>query len=79
MQFKWKYQEKIPEYLSCYVIRIAITDRRILLHVLPKGFFKVRCYGIFSSCYRKQNIETPKQLLLFLLFINNSGGNTKLI
>ncbi|GET28208.1 IS91 family transposase [Prolixibacter sp. SD074] len=89
--------EKILEYLSRYVFRIAITDRRIievkdgkvrfswkdyrtgrfremkldinefirrfLLHILPKGFFKVRYYGIFSSRYRKQNIETAKQLL----------------
>lgn len=89
--------EKILEYLSRYVFRIAITDRRIkevkdgkvhfswkdnrtghfremkleinefirrfLLHVLPKGFFKVRYYGIFSSCSRKQNIDTAKQLL----------------
>jgi hypothetical protein len=89
--------EKILEYLSRYVFRIAITDRRILevrdgkvrflwkdyrtghfremkldvdefirrflLHVLPKGFFKVRYYGIFASRYRKQNIETVKQLL----------------
>jgi hypothetical protein len=89
--------EKILEYLSRYVFRIAITDRRILevkdgkvrfswkdyrtgrfrqmkldidefirrflLHVLPKGFFKVRYYGILSSRYRKQNIETAKQLL----------------
>jgi hypothetical protein len=89
--------KKILEYLSRYVFRIAITDRRILevkdgkvrfswkdyrtnrfremkldvdefirrflLHVLPKGFFKVRYYGIFSSRYRKQNIETAKWLL----------------
>lgn len=89
--------EKVLEYLSRYVFRIAITDRRILevkerkvrftwkdyrtgifremkldvdefirrflLHVLPKGFFKVRYYGIFSSRYRAQNIEKAKQLL----------------
>jgi len=89
--------EKILEYLSRYVFRIAITDRRIievkdgkvrfswkdyrtgrfremkldvdefirrfLLHVLPKGFFKVRYYGILSSRYRKQNILAAKQLL----------------
>ncbi len=89
--------EKILEYLSRYVFRIAITDRRIievkngkvffswkdyrtnqfrkmdlsinefirrfLLHVLPKGFFKVRYYGIFSSRYRKQNIEIAKVVL----------------
>jgi hypothetical protein len=89
--------EKILEYLSRYVFRIAITDRRIievkdgkikfswkdyrtgiyrkmklnidefmrrfLLHILPKGFFKVRYYGIFSSRYRKGNIETAKRHL----------------
>jgi hypothetical protein len=89
--------EKILEYLSRYVFRIAITDRRIievkngkvlfswkdyrsgrfrkmrldtdefihrfLLHVLPQGFFKVRYYGIFSSRFRKQNIELAKSLL----------------
>lgn len=89
--------EKILEYLSRYVFRIAITDRRILevkdgkalfswkdyrtglyrkmelgvdefirrflLHVLPKGFFKVRYYGIFCNRYRKENIETAKRLL----------------
>jgi len=89
--------DKILEYLSRYVFRIAITDRRIievkdgkvrfswkdyrsghfremkldvdefirrfLLHVLPKGFFKVRYFGIFSSRYRKENIETARGLL----------------
>jgi len=89
--------EKILEYLSRYVFRVAITDRRIievkdgkvlftwkdyrtgrfhrmkldvdefirrfLLHLLPKGFFKVRYYGIFSSRYRKKNIETARGLL----------------
>jgi hemolysin-activating ACP:hemolysin acyltransferase len=90
--------EKVLEYLSRYVFRVAITDRRIievkdgkvrfhwkdyrtglfremrldidefirryLLHVLPHGFFKVRYYGIFSSRYRKQNIETARELLI---------------
>lgn len=37
--------------------------RRFLLHLLPDGFFKVRYYGIFSSRYRKQNIEISKTLL----------------
>jgi hypothetical protein len=89
--------ERILEYLSRYVFRIAITDRRIvavengkvefswrdnrtgrshrmkldidefirrfLLHLLPKGFSKVRHYGIFSPRYRKENIETAKKLL----------------
>jgi len=90
--------EKVLEYLSRYVFRIAITNKRILevkngkvlfswkdyrtntyrkmrldidefirrflLHILPKGFFKVRYYGIFSSRYRKENIVTAKKLIL---------------
>jgi hypothetical protein len=89
--------EKILEYLSRYVFRIAITDRRIievkdakvlfswkdyrsgsfrrmrldtdefihrfLLHVLPKGFFKVRYYGLFSSRMRRLNIKLAKSIL----------------
>lgn len=89
--------EKVLEYLSRYVFRIAITNRRILkiengrvllswkdyrtntfrkmwldidefirrflLHILPKGFFKVRYFGIFSSRYRKSNIEIAKKLI----------------
>jgi len=90
--------DKILEYLSRYVFRIAITDRRIksvcngkvlfswknyrrgglyqdmeldidefmrrfLLHTLPKGFLKVRYYGIFSCRYRKSNITLAKKLL----------------
>lgn len=91
--------EKVLEYLSRYVFRIAISDRRIekvkdgkvffsfkdyknkgifrkmkldvnefirrfLLHLLPKGFFKVRYYGIFSNVHRKANIEKAKAFLL---------------
>jgi hypothetical protein len=89
--------QKVLEYLSRYIFRIAITDRRIievkdgkvlfswkdyrrghfrkmrldvdefirrfLLHVLPTGFFKVRYYGIFSSRYRKENLQTAKKRL----------------
>lgn len=89
--------EKVLEYLSRYVFRIAISDRRIiqvkdgkilfswkdyrtgrfrqmkldinefirrfLLHILPKGFFKIRYYGILSNRYKKENIRLAKQLL----------------
>jgi len=90
--------EKVLEYLSRYIFRIAISDRRIekvengkvyftmkdyrqngvfrrtylevnefirrfLLHVLPKGFFKVRYYGIFANVHRKANIAIAKACL----------------
>lgn len=90
--------EKILEYLSRYVFKIAISDarikkikngkvhftwknnrnngqfgvmkldidefiRRFLLHVLPKGFTKVRHYGIFCNRYRAENILLARELI----------------
>lgn len=90
--------EKVLEYLSRYVFRIAISDQRIekvengmvyfimkdyknkgafrkmklqvnefirrfLLHLLPKGFFKIRYYGILANVHGKVNIEKVKTLL----------------
>jgi putative transposase/transposase-like zinc-binding protein len=98
IQKPFAHPQKVLEYLSRYVFRIAISDRRIdkvedgmvyftikdykrkgifrkmklsvdefirrfLLHLLPKGFFKVRYYGIFANIYRKVNIEKVKELL----------------
>lgn len=36
--------------------------RRFLQHVLPRGFVKVRYYGLFSHSYRSKLIELQKQL-----------------
>ena len=98
IQKPFAHPKKVLEYLSRYVFRIAISDRRIekvengivhfsikdykrngifrkmkleinefirrfLLHVLPKGFFKVRYYGIFTNSRRKENILKSKELL----------------
>jgi hypothetical protein len=37
--------------------------RRFLLHVLPKGFHRIRHYGLFASGSRKANIAQARQLL----------------
>jgi len=42
----------VDEFIRCF-----------LLHILPKGFFKVRYYGIFTSRYRKEAIEKSRELL----------------
>jgi hypothetical protein len=98
IQKPFAHPGKVLEYLSRYVFRIAISDRRIdkvengmvyftmkdykrneifremklnldefirrfMLHVLPKGFFKVRYYGIFTNSRRKVNIAKAKELL----------------
>lgn len=44
-----------------------ITDEefveRFTLHILPKGFRKIKAYGIFANAYRKQRIEKIKQMI----------------
>jgi hypothetical protein len=37
--------------------------RRFLLHILPKGFFKIRHYGLMSSTNVKTKLQAAKELL----------------
>jgi hypothetical protein len=37
--------------------------RRSLLHVLPKGFHRIRHYGLFASTNRAESIATARALL----------------
>ncbi len=47
------------------IMRLATGEfiRRFLLHVLPRGFHRIRHYGLFASSSRKRNIATIRQLL----------------
>ena len=37
--------------------------RRFLLHVLPRGFMRIRHYGITANCRRKKKLARARQLL----------------
>jgi hypothetical protein len=37
--------------------------RRFLLHVLPKGFHRIRHYGLFASANRAESLATARALL----------------
>ena len=37
--------------------------RRFLLHTLPKGFKRIRFYGLLSNRYKKYNIKAIRELL----------------
>ncbi len=37
--------------------------RRFLLHVLPKGFHRIRHYGLLAGATRKAHIERARKLL----------------
>jgi len=37
--------------------------RRFLMHVLPKGFHRIRHYGLFANANRAANIQRARALL----------------
>ena len=37
--------------------------RRFLIHVLPKGFHRIRHYGLFAGSNRAETIETVREFL----------------
>jgi len=37
--------------------------RRFLLHILPKGFHRIRHYGLFANTGRAENIARLRELL----------------
>ena len=41
--------------------------RRFLLHILPKGFHRIRHYGLLASATRKANVARVRQLLAVVL------------
>jgi hypothetical protein len=61
VRFTWK-DYRTGHYRK---MRLCVDEfiHRFLLHVLPKGFFKVRYYGIFACRHRKASIEKSKELL----------------
>src|SRR5208282_1668821 len=49
-----------------YKMMTLATDefiRRFLIHVLPKGFHRIRHYGLLGNTNRAANIEHARQLL----------------
>ena len=38
--------------------------RRFLLHVLPKGFFKIRHYGLYASAHVNRNLPRARQAIV---------------
>jgi hypothetical protein len=38
--------------------------RRFLQHVLPKGFMKIRHYGLLASRHREDKLQRSRQLLM---------------
>ena len=62
--FKWKdYRAKQDNRYKTMSLETTELIRRFLIHVLPKGFHRIRHYGLFANSQRLRNIATARALL----------------
>jgi Putative transposase/Transposase zinc-binding domain len=62
--FKWKdYRAQRRERHKLMTLAIPEFIRRFLIHVLPKGFHRIRHYGLFGNTGRAGNIARIRDLL----------------
>src|SRR5712675_2122206 len=62
--FRWKdYRVNGPDRWKTMRLHPHEFIRRFLIHVLPKGFHRIRHYGLFASTNRAESIATARALL----------------
>jgi Putative transposase len=62
--FRWKdYRLNGPHRWKTMRLHTQEFIRRFLIHVLPKGFHRIRHYGLFASTNRAEAIATARALL----------------
>jgi hypothetical protein len=60
--FRWKDYAK-GNRLRQMTISAVEFIRRLMLHVLPKGFVKIRQYGLLANCHRQEKLAHCRELL----------------
>jgi hypothetical protein len=62
--FKYKdYRIEGPERYKTMTLATGEFIRRFLMHVLPKGFHRIRHYGLFANGNRAEHIARARELL----------------
>jgi len=62
--FRWKdYRLDAPDRWKTMTLHPHEFIRRFLMHVLPKGFHRIRHYGLFANGNRAANIVRLRELL----------------
>jgi len=62
--FRWKdYRITGPERWKTMTLAPAEFIRRFLIHVLPKGFHRIRHYGLLANANRAESIARARELL----------------
>jgi len=64
VSFRWKdYRIEGPGRWKTMTLPPHEFIRRFLIHVLPKGFHRIRHYGLFASSKHVENITRARELL----------------
>jgi Putative transposase/Transposase zinc-binding domain len=64
VNFKWKdYRRDGRDRYKTMTLDAQEFIRRFLIHVLPRGFHRIRHYGLFASAARAKNIARIRELL----------------
>jgi hypothetical protein len=72
--FQWKdYRTKHCVRYKSMTLRTDEFIRRFLIHVLPKGFHRIRHYGLFANPVRRDNLTRLRHALPTAL--NAPGGS----
>jgi hypothetical protein len=62
--FRWKdYRAEGPDRWKTMTLAPAEFIRRFLIHVLPKGFHRIRHYGLLANGNRREAIARARELL----------------
>jgi hypothetical protein len=62
--FQWKdYRAKEANRYKPMMLETAEFIRRFLIHVLPRGFHRIRHYGLFANAGRAENLARARALL----------------
>ena len=62
VSFRWKdYAQN--RRLKTMTLEATEFIRRFLLHVLPKGFVRIRSYGLLANCVRQERLTLCRRLL----------------
>jgi hypothetical protein len=67
------YRIEGPGRYKTMTLETAEFIRRFLIHVLPKGFHRIRHYGLFASSARADNLSLMRTLLAMAMPLSNAA------
>ena len=74
--FRWKDYRRGGKLRTMKLDAVQFL-RRFLLHILPKGFMRIRHYGFMANRCRKQKLERCRELLAVAETVSASSDGVR--